>query len=73
MTTLPYQRDILTTNELIWNFLRREDVSEANKLYIKKIFKNIQHWNMAYVLRETKSFNYPLMFVRTNIMESINR
>ena len=38
MTTIPYENDINTTNQLIWIFLKSSDVSKDNKSYIKNIF-----------------------------------
>ena len=38
MTMIPYENDINTTNQLIWNFLKSSDVSKENKSYIKNIF-----------------------------------
>ena len=73
MTTIPYENDINLTNQLIWSFLKSPDVSEDNKSYIKKIFSNIEHWNLAYILDKTKHIDWPLMFIKTNIIESINR
>ena len=41
MTWIPYEHNINTTNQLIYNFLDSENVSKANKDYICNIFKNI--------------------------------
>ena len=73
ITDIPYERDIDKTNQLIYNFVKRDDVSEKNKLYIKTIFKNISQWNLGYILEETKDIDYPILFCKTNLVECMNR
>ena len=73
MTKIPYEHDINTTNKLISNFLDSENVSIKNKDYICTIFKNIEKWNLAYIFKGIKHINYPLLYCKTNYIESINR
>ena len=73
MTWIPYEHNINTTNQLIYNFLDSENVSKKNKDYICTIFKNISKWNLAYILKGIEHINYPLLYSKTNYIESINR
>ena len=73
ITEIPYERDINKTNQLICNFVKRDDVSEKNKLYIKTIFKTISRWNLGYILEETKDIDYGILFCKTNLVECMNR
>ena len=73
MTWIPYEHSIETTDQLIWNFLDSENVSIKNKDYICTIFKNIYKWNLAYILIGIEHINYPLLYCKTNYIESINR
>ena len=53
--------------------MKSNEVSKKNKEYIKRIFKNIESWNLSYVLEESKRRNFPILYVFTNIIESVNK
>ena len=73
MTELPFESDIQETNQIIYNFVKSKKVKQETKTYLKKIYPTIQKWNLASILEATKEINYPLLNIKTNIIESINR
>ena len=73
MTELPYESDIQETNKIIYNFVKHKKIKQKTKTYLKRIYPNIKKWNLASILEATKEINYPLLNIKTNIIESINR
>ena len=56
--------------DIFGNFLENDDVSDQNKNYISGIFKNIKKWNLGFLINDTEKI--PLLYLKTNIIESIN-
>ena len=73
MTKLPFESDLEETSKTIYNFVKTKKLNDKVKTYLKNIIPNISKWNLASILEATKEINYPLLNIKTNILESINR
>ena len=71
MSNLPFNRDKQESLDIIVSFLKNQDINAKNKEYVMRILKNIEKWNLGFILEKVE--DQPLFFLTTNIIESENR
>ena len=54
MISLPFEKDIDTTNLILYNFFKSKHINDDNKKYIGKSCIGIQKWSLAYILNKIK-------------------